>query len=232
MKKKETYNIIITNLLPNFKFPHSIAQNILIEVFAHFQCKPDNINIVFMDDNDIATINSKFLEHNYPTDVISFKLNDIADEENLMHESFPSNMRENTSDKKTTLEEQNYTLIEGEIYIGVNQAKHNSTFYGTKFYDEIKRVIIHGALHLIGFEDTNDVQKEEMTKWEDHFLSLQEPPHQSYPINKLIMGTQKDTKNKKMQEANIRKRKKLNNLISKIYKDISKIKRTNNFRNN
>ena len=150
MKKKaksEIDKITVINLLPRFKFPHIVAKNILLNVLYHFHCKPDNINIIFMDDGDITRINSKFLSHKYPTDVISFKLNDRP-----TGELTPS-------------------LIEAELYIGIEEVRRNSLFYKTKFYQEIKRVIIHGALHLIGFKDNNKTQQDEMRAWEDRFLS-------------------------------------------------------------
>jgi rRNA maturation RNase YbeY len=60
--------------------------------------------------------------------------------------------------------------IEGEIYIGVEVAKKNSILYNVRFYDEIKRLIIHGCLHMIGFKDKYKKEKNEMTKWEERFL--------------------------------------------------------------
>jgi rRNA maturation RNase YbeY len=147
MKKKaknEIDNITVINLLPYFKFSHIVAKNILLNVFNHFHCKPDNINIIFMGDRDIKRINLKFLSHNYCTDIISFKL----------------------SESQATT----YTKIEAELYIGIEEVRRNSIFYKTKFYQEIKRVVIHGALHLVGFKDNNKTQKDEMRSWEDHFL--------------------------------------------------------------
>ena len=149
MKKKtksEIDKITVINLLPCFKFPHIVAKNILLNVFYYFHCKPDNINIIFMGDGDITRINSKFLSHKYPTDVISFKLDQ-------------SQITTNTN-------------IEAELYIGVEEVRRNSIFYRTKFYQEIKRVIIHGALHLIGFKDKNQAQRDEMREWEEYFLSI------------------------------------------------------------
>ncbi|MGX7586269.1 rRNA maturation RNase YbeY [Candidatus Karelsulcia muelleri] len=43
----------------------------------------------------------------------------------------------------------------GEIYINIEMIKFNSIVFKTKFYDELKRVMIHGVLHLIGYEDNN-----------------------------------------------------------------------------
>ncbi|WP_204098339.1 rRNA maturation RNase YbeY [Candidatus Karelsulcia muelleri] len=43
----------------------------------------------------------------------------------------------------------------GEIYINIEMIKFNSIVFKKTFYDELKRVMIHGVLHLIGYEDNN-----------------------------------------------------------------------------
>ncbi|MGX7638195.1 rRNA maturation RNase YbeY [Candidatus Karelsulcia muelleri] len=43
----------------------------------------------------------------------------------------------------------------GEIYINIEMIKFNSIVFKTTFYEELKRVMIHGVLHLIGYEDNN-----------------------------------------------------------------------------
>ncbi|MGX7592520.1 rRNA maturation RNase YbeY [Candidatus Karelsulcia muelleri] len=43
----------------------------------------------------------------------------------------------------------------GEIYINIEMIKFNSIVFNKNFYDELKRVMIHGVLHLIGYEDNN-----------------------------------------------------------------------------
>ncbi|MGX7590248.1 rRNA maturation RNase YbeY [Candidatus Karelsulcia muelleri] len=43
----------------------------------------------------------------------------------------------------------------GEIYINIEMIQLNSIVFNKKFYDELKRVMIHGVLHLIGYEDNN-----------------------------------------------------------------------------
>jgi rRNA maturation RNase YbeY len=60
--------------------------------------------------------------------------------------------------------------IEAEHYIGVEEVRRNSIYFKTGFYEEIARVIIHGALHLIGFEDDTDDKRNKMRQWEDYFL--------------------------------------------------------------
>ncbi len=60
--------------------------------------------------------------------------------------------------------------ISGEIYISLDQVEENSRDLKTLFLDEVTRVVIHGVLHLIGYNDQNDLEKSVMRKKEDHYL--------------------------------------------------------------
>lgn len=121
-----------------------------------------------MGDKDIKRINSKFLSHNYPTDVITFKLNnDICLNSGSMPSLLDSDKAKLTNGEVKAAP---YKNIEAEIYIGIEEIRRNSVFYKTTFYQEIKRVIIHGTLHLVGFQDNSKAKRKEMSLWEDHFL--------------------------------------------------------------
>ena len=60
--------------------------------------------------------------------------------------------------------------FEGEIYISHQRVKENAIKYKQNFQEELKRVIIHGVLHLCGKEDSTKKEKSEMTSLEDLFL--------------------------------------------------------------
>lgn len=59
--------------------------------------------------------------------------------------------------------------INGDIYISLERVEENSVLYGTQD-DEIYRVIIHGILHLCGFEDNTPEEIDEMRRMEDEAL--------------------------------------------------------------
>ncbi|MCT4636100.1 MAG: rRNA maturation RNase YbeY [Bacteroidales bacterium] len=63
-------------------------------------------------------------------------------------------------------------IVSGDIFISVDTVKSNSEKFITNFASEIKRVIIHGVLHLIGYKDKSDEESKEMRAKEDYYLSL------------------------------------------------------------
>ena len=69
------------------------------------------------------------------------------------------------------LEDENES-IDGEIYISIDDVLNNADKYEESFNLEFKRVLIHGALHLLGFEDNTDEKKSIMTKLENKYMAL------------------------------------------------------------
>ncbi|RUT78831.1 rRNA maturation RNase YbeY [Ancylomarina longa] len=63
-------------------------------------------------------------------------------------------------------------LISGDMFISVDTVKDNAQEYKCEFSQELRRVLIHGVLHLIGFDDKTDKDQEIMTQKEDESLAL------------------------------------------------------------
>ena len=100
------------------------------------------INYIFCSDKYLLKINQKYLNHDDYTDIITF----------------------NNSD--------NLNEIEGDIFISVERVKDNAHKAQQNFNDELRRVIIHGLLHLIGFNDSNKEERKIIRKKEDNCLFL------------------------------------------------------------
>ena len=66
------------------------------------------------------------------------------------------------------------TKISGDLFISVDSVRENSIEYGTEFEDELHRVIVHGILHLIGYDDDSEEDIKVMRAKEDYYLSLLE----------------------------------------------------------
>jgi probable rRNA maturation factor len=101
-----------------------------------------SLNYVFCSDAFLSKINLEYLGHNTLTDIITFA---IADD---------------------------FTHIEGEIYISVERVRENAQKYRVSFDKELHRVIVHGLLHLAGYDDKTDRDKKIMRKKETAYLSL------------------------------------------------------------
>ena len=57
--------------------------------------------------------------------------------------------------------------IKGEVYISIDTVKLNSINYNVSLRNEVVRVMMHGILHLLGYDDKSDSDKEKMTIMED-----------------------------------------------------------------
>jgi rRNA maturation RNase YbeY len=62
--------------------------------------------------------------------------------------------------------------LRGDIYISVDRVTENASDYGTKFIDELDRVIIHGILHYCGYKDKSIEEEKLMRTKEDYYLSI------------------------------------------------------------
>ena len=100
------------------------------------------INYIFCSDDYLLQINKDHLNHDYYTDIITF---DNSDESHM---------------------------IETDIFISVDRVRENSSNQNVSYELELRRVMIHGILHLLGFNDKTDEQKKRMREKEDACLSL------------------------------------------------------------
>ncbi len=66
--------------------------------------------------------------------------------------------------------------ISGDIFISLDTVKSNSETFGTDYYDELSRVIIHGVLHLCGFKDKTEDEEKKMRELENLALSALPKP--------------------------------------------------------
>ncbi len=64
--------------------------------------------------------------------------------------------------------------LSGDLFISVDSVKENSIEYRTEFEEELNRVIVHGVLHLIGYDDHTEEDIAMMRKKENYYLSLRE----------------------------------------------------------
>lgn len=102
----------------------------------------EELSFIFCSDEYLHSINLQYLNHDTYTDIITF---DNGDDE---------------------------SYLAGDIFISVERVEENAGTYQVSFTDEIHRVMIHGVLHLLGFDDTTDAMKKNMREKEAVCLSL------------------------------------------------------------
>ena len=99
------------------------------------------ISIILSNDDKLLQLKKHFFKKDMLTDVITFNL------------------------------EENGDPIEGEIYISLNRVSENAMEYKQDPDRELKRVIIHGVLHLLDYDDQTSEGKKTMTRLEDYYLN-------------------------------------------------------------
>lgn len=104
--------------------------------------KLESFNVTCLIDESLLKINQTHLQHDYYTDIITF---------DLSTQPFIKNI---------------------DIYISINRIKENAKNLGEPIELETIRVIGHGLLHCIGYDDKNKKSKEKMTVAENDFVNL------------------------------------------------------------
>ena len=99
-----------------------------------------SITFIFSNDDKLRRLKKEYFGEDVFTDTISF---------NLEEESDP---------------------IEGEVYISLERVSENAHTFQQDFITEYKRVIIHGCLHLLGYNDELLEDKTKMTELEETYL--------------------------------------------------------------
>ena len=62
--------------------------------------------------------------------------------------------------------------LSGDLFISIDSVRENAIEFGTEFDEELHRVIVHGLLHLIGYDDHTPEDQKVMRAKEDYYLSL------------------------------------------------------------
>lgn len=64
--------------------------------------------------------------------------------------------------------------ISGDLFISVDSVRENALLYRATFEEELNRVMVHGVLHLIGYDDHTKAEQKTMREKENYYLSLRE----------------------------------------------------------
>ena len=133
---------IINDYGPKISFKNKSIETLASDLLNQYSIPEGQLSIILSNKTLLNKLKKDYFNLNHFTDVITFNLED---------EDEP---------------------LDGEVYISIDDVYENSKKYNVSFNNEFKRVVIHGILHLLGFNDQTKKEKEKMTKLENINMSL------------------------------------------------------------
>ena len=128
---------------PNVDMPKKkIASGLIKAVLKNERKKTADILVIFTSDKTLTDLKKKFFNKEHLTDVIAFRMNEYEEEK-----------------------------VEGEIYISIPQVEKNAKEFEQSYSKELARIIIHGSLHLLNYDDSTADAKIAMTEKENFLLN-------------------------------------------------------------
>ncbi len=103
-----------------------------------------DVNYIFCSARKLLEMNRQFLGHDYFTDVITFDYSD----------------------------RRGARIVSGDVFIDVETVADNARLYGASRLDEMRRVVVHGLLHLCGQGDKTPRANRQMHRKEDKYLAF------------------------------------------------------------
>ena len=118
-------------------------ERIAVEILSDHRYSETEISLAIVDDATIHDLNARFLEHDYETDVLSFVFD-----------------REVESGRLT-----------GEVIVSADTAKRVADEMGGDYSSELLLYVVHGMLHLVGYDDKQTADRQTMRLKERHYMN-------------------------------------------------------------
>ena len=116
------------------------VHSLISSIKKEFYLDISSLSISFINSEELRDINKEYLNHDYETDVITFNYS-----------------------KKTK-------EIDGEILVSYEEAKRNAKIFNVTYGKELSRLVVHGMLHLLDFDDNNKENKKIMKRMENKLI--------------------------------------------------------------
>jgi len=131
---------ILIDYLPKLPYNEEAIKELAQSVLLSNNYNNVNLSIILSNRVYLNKLKKKYLDLDYYTDVIAFNLSDNND------------------------------CLEGEIYVSIDDVKENAMIFKQSYNNELKRIIVHGVLHLIGYDDTSKKEIEIMKELENKYI--------------------------------------------------------------
>ena len=154
-------NVVIANRQRIRKINRLLLKKISVALLADLKIEDAALGIQLVAAPEMTRLNEKFLRHQGTTDVITFDyLDNVGQASRLSHSKTP-----NSGDRQHAC-----PTIHGEIFICVDEAVWQARKFGTSWQSETVRYLIHGILHLLGYDDRRTTARRKMKREEDRRL--------------------------------------------------------------
>jgi len=144
-------NLVIVNRQRTKKIDTRLLKKIISALFSELKLTEAELGINLVGEREMALVNETFLQHEGSTDVITF---DHMENPRIGQTSSPA--------------------LHGELFICVDDAIAQANEFKTSWQSEVVRYIVHGLLHLLGYDDLKPHLRREMKREENRLTRLLE----------------------------------------------------------
>lgn len=157
------YSIEIANEQTLLNIDDPLLEDVARQTLSAEQVAAAEISIALVDNVAIHEINRQYLQHDFATDVISFLLDEFGPEDGAAPEAEPSTGFPTARGAGKTLS--------GEVIISTEMAADMARDYGWQARDEVILYLVHGLLHLCGYDDLSADEQRVMRAREVEILA-------------------------------------------------------------
>lgn len=154
------YVISVCNLQRTLAIDESQIEQIVRDTLRSEQVAAAEVSVAVVDDARMQQINRTHLQHDYPTDVLSFLLECRSDPDAVRHAGSAKN--------PLGLGKR----LDGEIVVSAETARREAVGFGWPAANELMLYLVHGTLHLCGYVDSPDGERERMRRREMEILQI------------------------------------------------------------
>lgn len=140
-------NLVIANRQRTKQLDTRLLKQIVQTLFAELKLTGAELGINLVGNREMTLVNETFLQHEGSTDVITFD-----------HEEKPPAKNEKRK------------AIHGELFVCVDMAMAQAREFKTSWQSETVRYVVHGVLHLLGYDDLQPQLRREMKREENRLM--------------------------------------------------------------
>ena len=135
----------------------AMVAQVVDKVLAYEECEEDyEVSISFVGNAEMRSLNNEYRDIDKETDVLSFPMVEFIDEE-----------LEEEDENAEYIDEE---IALGDIVISMERAQEQSEDYGHSFNRELAFLLVHGMLHLLGYDHEDEASEKEMLEKQETIL--------------------------------------------------------------